>query len=122
MRTAKRVLVVDDELGIRILLSETLEMEGFDVSVAEDGQDSLEQMEGGNFDLVITDLRMPRIDGIEMIQRMRASGRKEKVIVLTGSPMSESALSRSVPSDVVQLTKPIGMASLMEVVATTISD
>jgi CheY-like chemotaxis protein len=121
MSTGRRVLVVDDELGIRLLLSETLEMEGFEVSVAEDGQESLDRMAAGDFDLVITDIRMPRVDGIEMIRRMQASGRKEKVIILTGSPLQESFLCRSAPPVVAQLRKPVGMDALLEVVTSTIS-
>ena len=121
MTQGKRVLVVDDESGIRLLLSETLEMEGFEVSAAEDGQASLDRMAAGEFDLVITDIHMPRVDGMEMIRRMRAWGRKEKVIILTGTPLQEEFLSRSAPQVAAQLCKPVEMDALLEVVTRTIS-
>ncbi len=77
MGASKRILVVDDEKGIRFLLSEALLMEGFEVALARDGQESLERLEMDDFDLVITDINMPRLDGMEMLKKMKKSGRKE---------------------------------------------
>ena len=86
MQTSKKVLVVDDERGIRSLLLDLLSGQGFDVSMAKDGEESLAHLATGSFDLVITDICMPRLDGIEMLKWMKKSGRREKVIVMSGDP------------------------------------
>jgi CheY-like chemotaxis protein len=59
MSESKKVLVVDDETNIRHLLSDFLSSKGFEVSLAKDGQESLDQLENESFDLVITDIHMP---------------------------------------------------------------
>ncbi len=91
MRAKKKVLVVDDELGIRILLSEVLSSRGFQVSLASDGRESLKKMERDQFDLVVTDINMPGLDGVGMLKTMQEKGRTEKVIVITGN-LSDSRL------------------------------
>ena len=68
MDRLKKILVVEDERGIRCLLWEVLSKEGFEVLLAKDGQESLSQLEEGSFDLVITDIKMPRVDGIKMLR------------------------------------------------------
>ena len=88
MARSKKILVVDDELGIRRLLSEVLSNEGFDVHIARDGVESLDELEKHDFDLVVTDIQMPRLDGIEMLRRMNQAGRKEKVIIISGTPFN----------------------------------
>jgi len=64
MAKAEKILVVDDERGIRYLLSDVLSDAGFEVSMAKDGQESLDQLKGNRFALVVTDINMPRLDGI----------------------------------------------------------
>ncbi len=76
MERAKKILVVDDESGIRFLLSEILLSNGFEVSLASDGQESLDKLEQGHFDLVVTDINMPRLDGVAMLKRMKKTKRK----------------------------------------------
>ena len=111
-----KVLIVDDEIGIRILLSDYLSDKGFDVSMAKDGQESLDQLEVNIFDIVITDINMPRLDGIEMLKSMKKAGRKEKVIIMTGNP-SDCRLADIETSQVItQLTKPFRVDDLLDVV------
>ena len=74
MKKPIKVLVVDDEKGIRFLLSEALLHRGFEVSLARDGQESLEKMEKSNFDLVVTDINMPRLDGVENVKKHAGNG------------------------------------------------
>jgi len=77
-----RVLVVDDEPMVRDVLARYLEQEGFAVSTAADGQEALSAFEAEHPDLVLLDLMLPRIDGLEVFQRMR-SGATTPVIMLT---------------------------------------
>jgi len=121
MATAKKILVVDDETGIRYLLSDVLSNNGFEVSIAKDGQDSLEQMEANSFDLVITDIQMPRLDGIEMLKRMKKSGRKEKVIIMTGNISDRRLKGKDIPRIITRLEKPFRMDNFLNTVTAAIS-
>ncbi len=81
----KHILVVDDELKMRRLLQMVMEEEGHEVAVAEDGSQALELIRGEGFDLVITDVKMPKVDGREILRRIKEDEelRKIPVIMLT---------------------------------------
>src|SRR6056297_3448223 len=68
---AKTILIVDDSESIREVVSFTLEIEGFDVLVGVDGIDAQKFLTGDKIDLIITDLHMPEMDGIELIKEVR---------------------------------------------------
>ncbi|MEM8758950.1 MAG: response regulator [Pseudomonadota bacterium] len=72
---AKTILTVDDSRSIRAALRETLEELGFAVLEAEDGVHGYETLTANEVDLVITDLNMPRMNGIDLIRKVRADGR-----------------------------------------------
>ncbi|MCD4718094.1 MAG: response regulator [Desulfobacterales bacterium] len=116
MSKAEKILVVDDERGIRYLLSDVLSDAGFEVSIARDGQESLDQLEENRFDLVITDINMPRLDGIEMLKRMKLAGRKEKVIIMTANLLDLTFEEEEVPHVVKKFQKPFIIESLLDVV------
>jgi len=118
MGIAKKVLVVDDEKGIRFLLSEVLNSQGFDVSLARDGQESLDKLENDRFDLVVTDINMPRLDGVAMMECMKQSGRNEKIIIMTGDTSDRRLLDLQMPNVVSQLRKPFQMDCFIDLVTT----
>ncbi|HUJ16993.1 MAG TPA: response regulator [Nitrospirota bacterium] len=68
---AKTVLVVDDSASMRQLVAFTIKEAGHDVLVAENGRDALGKIAGAKIDMVITDLNMPEMDGIELIRKLR---------------------------------------------------
>jgi two-component system, chemotaxis family, chemotaxis protein CheY len=68
---AKTILIVDDSESIREVVSFTLENEGYNVLIAVDGKDALKHLDGKDVDLIITDLHMPEMDGIELIKEVR---------------------------------------------------
>ncbi|MEO5510096.1 MAG: hybrid sensor histidine kinase/response regulator [Longimicrobiales bacterium] len=74
-RTAKRILVVDDSFTVRELERKLLAGRGYDVDVAVDGVDGWNAVRGGQYDLVVTDVDMPRMDGIELVTRIRQDPR-----------------------------------------------
>jgi two-component system, NtrC family, response regulator AtoC len=78
-----RILVVDDEDGLRSFFVETLELGGHVVTQAADGEAALALLSRRAFDLMLTDLRMPRLDGMELLRRVRAQFPEMEVIVLT---------------------------------------
>ena len=85
MFKSKIVLVVDDSSTVRKFVSVSLEMQGFSVTTACDGMDALEKLPTQKFDLVITDLNMPNMDGFELIRALRDNNeyRELPVIILT---------------------------------------
>jgi len=121
MTLSKRILVVDDEKGIRLLLSEVLADKGFQVTQASDGQECLDELAGNSFDLVITDIRMPRLDGIEVMKWMKKAGRKEKIIVITGSASDLSLSEADMPPVVTRLQKPFMLKNFLEMVVVAMS-
>ena len=75
------VLLVEDEPNQRLLYRMELEDEGYCVLEASDGREALEQLEAGSPDLVVLDLRMPRMDGIKTLERMMALNARPPVVV-----------------------------------------
>lgn len=79
----KKILVVDDEENIRILYRDEMTEEGYKVELAEDGHAALEKIESFRPDLVTLDVKMPGIDGLEVLRRIRAGHPVLPVILLT---------------------------------------
>src|SRR3712207_9532696 len=91
---ALRVLMAEDEPLAAEVIEEGLVEAGFEVLAANDGQAALElAANGANFDLLLTDLRMPRLDGKDLIARLRAERPDLPVVVMTGYPPAEGAAS-----------------------------
>jgi two-component system response regulator MprA len=78
-----RVLVVDDEHAVRTSLHRALEMERYDVDLAEDGEAALERVATGHYDAILLDVSMPVLDGLEACRRIRAAGDRTPVLMLT---------------------------------------
>jgi DNA-binding NtrC family response regulator len=121
MNDLKEILVADDDFGMRDLLSEVLSTSGFNVTLAKDGADSLDQMRDRHFDLLITDVSMPRLTGLEVLKRMKEEGRSEKVIVMTGDPIRHSELGNDLQPVFTLLQKPFRIRSFLDVVYSALS-
>jgi len=89
---AHRILVVDDEVKMRRLLEMTLKNMGQEVVQAADGAEALARFEESPFDLVLTDLNMPRLDGLQLLRNLRERGEEVPVIVLTAFGTIETAV------------------------------
>jgi two-component system, NtrC family, response regulator HydG len=87
-----RVLVVDDDSGVRYTLREILESAGFDVDVAADGVEALERLQQTPAQLVITDLRMPRMDGMDLLRKLVAQNPAPRVVVITAHGSERQAV------------------------------
>jgi DNA-binding NtrC family response regulator len=122
MTASRKILLVDNERGIRNLLSEVLSDEGFDVSVAKDGLESLDKLERSDFDLVITDINMPRLDGISMLKIMEKAGRKEKVIIMTSTTLDRGVINKDLPRVVTRLEKPFKINNFLDVVTAAMAN
>ncbi len=86
------VLVVDDKESVREMLSKTLENEGFEVDVAKDGKICLEKVKEKRFDLVLTDLKLPQMDGLEVLSSLKDLDPEIAVIVMTAYGTIETAV------------------------------
>lgn len=79
----KRILVVDDQFGIRILLNEIFSKEGYDTFSAASGQEALEIVEKKEPHLVLLDMKIPGMDGLEILTRIKEMNEQVKVIIMT---------------------------------------
>ena len=79
---AKKILIVDDSESIREVVSFTLENEGYNILSAIDGKDALKHLDGQAIDLVITDLHMPNMNGIELIKEIRNMDSYKRIPIL----------------------------------------
>ena len=86
-----KILIVDDEPGIQAMIKALLTMAGHESVTAEDGLKALELITNNTFDLIITDLRMPRMDGLSLIRKVAALGTSIPVILVTGYTSPETA-------------------------------
>jgi DNA-binding response OmpR family regulator len=84
---APRILVVDDEPSILGLARAILEPQGYRVSTAGDGREALRELAGGRYDLVLTDIVMPDMEGIELLRRLRSQRTGVPVVVMSGNPV-----------------------------------
>jgi DNA-binding response OmpR family regulator len=92
-----KLLVVDDDEYIRDLYEEILKDSGFHVETAVDGKDGLDKIIDGSYDIILLDIMMPKMDGVEVLRELskKAKGKAEKVILLTNlahDPVMKEAL------------------------------
>lgn len=87
-----KILVVDDEVAIRKALKEILEYEKFEVMEAEDGPTALKLAEKELFDLIFCDIKMPRMDGLEVLEKLKEKGIEAPVVIITGHGTVETAV------------------------------
>jgi len=121
MAKQKKILVVEDEENIRNLLFDALSIGGYKITLAKDGQDSLNLMKNRRFDLLITDINMPRLDGIGLLKKMKRTGRRERVIVMTASPGNKRVPRGEIPPVYTLLHKPFPIPELLDVVASALA-
>jgi DNA-binding response OmpR family regulator len=106
---APRILLVDDEQPIQTLLSFPLQRDGYEVVQASDGREALARFGEQQFDLVVLDLMLPRMDGLEVCKRLRAKGSTVPIIMLTAkSEEIDKVLGLELGADD-YITKPFSM-------------
>jgi two-component system, OmpR family, response regulator MprA len=111
---AMNILVVDDERAVRESLRRALELEGYDVELAEDGEAALERLEGtAQADAVILDVLMPGIDGLEVCRRLRAGANPVPVLMLTARAEVDSRVAGLDAGADDYLPKPFALAELL---------
>lgn len=112
----KRILVVDDEPNSREGLSKILTKEGYEVITADNGEAALEQAEKEAFDLIITDLKMPNINGMDVLEKIRESKPDIGVVIVTAYGEVDSYLKAMTLGAYEYLNKPIKLDELRRVI------
>ena len=116
MSSDRTLLVADDDPGLRESLERTLTREGYRVVVASDGRAALERLQAGGVDLVLTDLKMPGLSGIELLHAVKAIAPDVDVILLTAFGTIEEAVKAMKDGAYDFLTKPVQRAQLGRVI------
>ncbi len=111
-----KILIVDDEKNLRQVLAVELAAEGDDVDAAEDGLTALEFLEKTEYDVVLLDLNMPRMGGIDVLKKMRALDMPAEVIILTANTTISAAVEAMKLGAYDYLTKPFRMEELSPVI------
>ena len=117
-----RVLVVDDEASIRDLLSKTLALAEYDVDLAADGRTALERLRIIPYDLLITDLKMPGVDGLAVIREARRLKADIPVIIITGFSTEASAIEAVNLGVSGYLTKPFRVPRVLAAAAKALGE
>jgi nitrogen regulation protein NR(I) len=112
----KQILVADDEPNLRRVLSAQLHRDGYEVIAVEDGQAALEAIAMHHVDVVITDLRMPRVDGMELLKQVTASHPDVPVIMITAHGTVDTAVEALKLGAFDYITKPFEQSELRNVV------
>jgi len=124
MGVDKRVLIVDDEEKVVFFLRESLEELGheFSIGTANSGQEALDKIEGHPYDLVISDLRMPGLDGLQLLERVKEKYPKTRFILMTAYG-SDEVEARAHDLEVYDyITKPFHVSDLLDVARHALTD
>ena len=112
-----RILVLDDDTDIREIYVEILRHDGYQVDTAEDGQSGWEALQTRPYDLLITDHEMPRLTGLQLVEKVSTAGLSMPIIIASGS-LSPSELARQASSRAAAwLPKPFSPGELLKAVA-----
>lgn len=87
-----KILILDDEKSIRATLREILEYENFEVDEAKDGEEGLQALKNGSYDIVLCDIKMPKMDGIEVLEKAREAGVDTQFIMVSAHGAIETAV------------------------------
>ena len=117
---APRLLVVDDEPDLRTLYELALLREGYDIETAACVEEAWALLQAARFDAVITDMRLPDGNGLELLRRLEQAGRPEKTLVITAYGSAENAVLALKAGAFDYLTKPVDLRQFRSVVASAL--
>src|SRR6478736_10375458 len=108
-----KILIIDDEKAIRRSIKEILEFEKHSVEEAEDGQMGLNMALKYNYDIILSDIKMPKLDGIELLQKLQENNVSSTIIIMSGHGNIETAVDAVKKGAYDYLAKPIDLNRLL---------
>lgn len=117
-----RILLVDDEETLRFVLRETLISEGYSVDVAKDGFQALEHVKGKSYDLLITDIKMHGMDGLQLIREIKRNGSHLKIIIITAYGSLEMVKEAARLGVIEFVSKPFKIQEIKDVITRNLCD
>jgi len=111
-----RILVVDDDENIRRTMTAILEDEGYIVDSAASGKEAIEKTNGAVYNLALLDIRLPDMEGVELLELMEDSVPRSRKIMVTGYPSMQNAISAVNKRADAYLIKPVDIEKLLETV------
>ncbi len=112
-----KILIVDDELNMRLVLTAMLKKEGYEIASAADGSEALSILKSGPIDAVITDLKMPNVDGMELLDHMNDKHPAIPVIIITAHGTVATAVEALKKGALDYITKPLDLDELKNVIS-----
>jgi DNA-binding NtrC family response regulator len=116
MNTAFKILVVDDESIVGKRLKPALEKVGYQVDVCESGRAAISRLDATTFDIVVCDVRMDEIDGLQVLQHVIAKSPRTKVIIITGYATVEMAREALIKGAFDFIAKPFKPSDLRKII------
>lgn len=113
---ARKILLVDDDKSIRVTIGQALEASGFQVVAAVDGEHALAKFRADVFDLVLLDMKMPGVDGMEVLRRVKSDRPAQPVIMITGYGTVETAVEALKMGAVDYIQKPFSPEEIRSIV------
>ncbi len=121
MSKVYNILYVDDEDQLRFLVKSQLTQEGFNVDTADDGDTALTMINNKTYDVILLDIRMPRMNGIDVLKNLKHKKVNSRVIMLTGVDDLSVALEAVKSGAVDYITKPYEMSDLLKSIMRVLS-
>ena len=122
MADKSRILVVDDEDALRMVLSSELSSSGYDVAIASDGDEAITIVQNKKFDLVLLDIKMPKVDGFEVLKFIKKNFPAMKVIMLTGFADLKNAIESKKHGAEDFVSKPYDLVDLLTTIERVLSE
>ncbi|MDP2207934.1 MAG: response regulator [Bacteroidota bacterium] len=122
MSEKSRILVVDDEDTLRTVLSQELKGEGYEVETAADGLLALDAIKQNKFDLVLLDIKMPNMDGFEVLKYIKQNHKDLKIIMLTGFADLKNAIESKKLGAEDFVSKPYDLVDLLTTIERVLSE
>jgi DNA-binding NtrC family response regulator len=116
MHKQARILVVDDDESIKNSLAAILQNEGYIVDVAESGSEAIKKSEVVLYNVALIDIRLPDMEGIELLTRMRDAVPKVRKIIITGYPSMQNAIKAVNKNADAYILKPMDLENLLEII------
>ena len=122
MADKSRVLVVDDEEALRTVLGSELSGEGYEVNTASDGDEAISMVQNKKFDLLLLDIKMPKVDGFEVLKFVKKNFPAIKVIMLTGFADLKNAIESKKLGAEDFVSKPYDLVDLLTTIERVLSE